>query len=299
MPVHPELQAQLDREAASGLPPRNERSVQLTRDLYVQSAKALARNIPLARVEDFQTAGVSCRLYARSADERRDGLVYFHGGRFFSGNLETHDTLCREIAATGLNVVAVDYRLAPEHPFPAGIEDCLAATQWVRENAPSLGIEKVAVGGDSAGACLAAVTALQEPRLAAQLLIYPMIDPSCSLPSHREFATGYGPGSIDMLRGWQEYLPPNKSPTDPLVTPLAATSLAGLPPACIVTAEYDTLRDEGEQYAARLEEAGNRVMLRNVPGAIHGFFQYTAFSGYARASVAAACAALRSLLVLS
>jgi acetyl esterase len=179
------------------------------------------------------------------------------------------------------------------------VEDCLNVTRWVLDNRASLGIDRVAVGGDSAGGCLAAVTALQEPLVSAQWLIYPMLDPACSMRSHREFATGYGPGSIDMLRGWQEYLPPGQSHSDRLVTPLAATSLAALPPAYIMTAEYDTLRDEGELYAEALRAAGTRVVLQQFPGAIHGYFQYTAVSEFARTSVAAGCAVLRAMLDLS
>ena len=194
-------------------------------------------------------------------------------------------------------MAAIDYRLAPEHKSPAAVEDCESAARWVAAHAQPLGLDagRLAVGGDSAGACLAAVAALRVPGLRAQWLIYPMLDPGCSQPSHREFAEGYGPGSDDMLRGWVEYLPPGISP-DSRVTPLHATALAGAPPAYILTAEYDTLRDEGEFYAQNLRDAGVPVTLSRVPGAIHGFFQYTKFSALARSALHDACGALRVLL---
>lgn len=300
MPVDAELQAHLDREASSGLPPRSERSIELTRELFLNGCQALAQRVELPRVEDLLAAGIPIRLYAPLVERGLPALIYAHGGRFISGNLETHDALCREIAReSGCAVIAVDYRLAPEHQFPAAVEDCEAAARWIVANGIELGIDpgRLAVGGDSAGACLAAVTARAVPGLRAQWLIYPMLDPGCGLPSHEEFATGYGPGSADMLRGWMEYLPTEVAARDGRISVLYADSYAGLPPAYILTAEYDTLRDEGELYAKRLGHAGTAVNHVRVPGAIHGFFQYTKFSELARSSVRTACAGLRNMLV--
>lgn len=298
MPVDPELQAHLDGEAASGLPPRAARSVALTRELYLRGSLALARPVPLPRVEDLRAGEVPLRLYAAGLHPLLPALLYAHGGRFFSGDLQTHDTLCREIAReSGCAVVAIDYRLAPEHRFPAAADDCEAAARWVALHAGELGLDagRLAIGGDSAGACLAAVTVLRVPGLRAQWLIYPMLDPACALPSHREFGAGYGPGSADMRRGWVEYLPPGAGP-DPRITPLHAASLSGAPPAYILTAECDTLRDEAELYARRLRGDGTPVTLVRVSGAIHGFFQYTKFSALARTALQDACGSLRVLL---
>ena len=297
MPLDPELEAILDAEVASGLPPRSERSVTLTRELFRRSS-LIGTKLPMARVQDLSANGVSLRLYAADASPTRPALVYFHGGRFFSGDLDTHDALCREVAhQTQCVVVAVDYRLAPEYQCPAAVEDCVAATEWLIREAAVLGLDsgRVAVGGDSAGGCLAAVVARRVSGLAAQWLIYPMLDPGCGLPSHEEFATGFGPGSADMLRGWMEYLPVEISAHDERITPLFVDP-GPVPPAYILTAEFDCLRDEGELYAKRLAEAGNRVVHHRVPGAIHGFFQFTGRSALARSALSSACAELHALL---
>jgi acetyl esterase len=297
MPLDPELEAILDAEGASGLPPRSERSVARTRELFRRSSLATTK-LAVARVQDLSAHGVPLRLYAGDVTPAMPVLVYFHGGRFFSGDLDTHDALCREIAHEAqCVVVAADYRLAPEHQCPAAVEDCVVATEWVIREAAGLGLDsqRVAVGGDSAGGCLAAVVARHVPGIAAQWLIYPMLDPGCGLPSHEEFATGFGPGSGDMLRGWMEYLPVEISAHDDRITPLFIDP-GPVPPAYILTAEFDCLRDEGELYAKRLGEAGNRVVHLRVAGAIHGFFQFTERSALARSALSSACGQLRALL---
>jgi acetyl esterase len=166
-------------------------------------------------------------------------------------------------------VVAVDYRLAPEHRFPAAAEDACQAVDW----ALAQGVP-VAVAGDSAGANLAAVASLarRTPDLRCQVLIYPMIDATCSSPSFATFAEGCGPMAIDMERGWSEYLPKGHDPRDPVASPCFAADTSGVAPAFALTAEYDTLRDEGEIYARKLIESGNLVQVRRYSGAIHGFF---------------------------
>jgi len=199
-------------------------------------------------------------------------LVYLHGGRFFSGGLDTHDGACRALAAhSGWRIVAVDYRLAPEHKFPAALEDSVSVVQQLFERGATVG-----VGGDSAGGGLAAASAIElrgsGVALACQLLIYPMLDATCSLPSHVLYASGYGPSSDDMKRGWVEYLPSDANPRDPRISPLWAEDLTGLPPTFLLTAEFDSLRDEGERYAERLREAGVPVTHSLLEAATHGVF---------------------------
>ena len=220
--------------------------------------------------------------------------MYFHGGRFFSGDLESHDTVCRHLAlAAGCRVVAVDYRLAPEHRFPAAAEDACRAAQWATGQGVALGLV-----GDSAGANLAAGAALHQraSNVRCQVLIYPMIDATCSSLSFAEYADGYGPGACDMKRGWTEYLPEGTDPRDPLASPLYARDVAGVAPAFVLTAEYDTLRDEGEAYARRLMEAGNIVQVRRYPGTIHGFFTMTGTLRVAREALSDVAEFLRGRL---
>lgn len=243
--------------------------------------------------------GVRVRRYRPQAELPSALVVYFHGGRFFSGDLDTHDTVCRALAlAAGCEVAAVDYRLGPEHRFPAAVEDACAAVAWAASEAA-----RVAVAGDSAGANLAAVAAITArdsggPALACQVLVYPMADATCSLPSHREYATGYGPGSADMKRGYDEYLPAGADPKDWRVSPLFAPALEGVAPALVITAEYDSLRDEGEAYARRLQESGVPTMLHRYDGMVHGFFQYGGVISAGRAAIAEAGAYLRERLGL-
>ena len=267
MPLDPEVAALLERQ--KGQPPRSSLDVAQTRAM-LRRANALAGEPPvLPKVEDVVLPGaVAARQYWPAVDDGLPIAVYFHGGRFFSGDLESHDTVCRLLAmAAALRVVAVDYRLAPEHRFPAAVEDACRAVEWA-----SAQPVPAAVVGDSAGANLAATAALHRRSVRCQVLIYPMIDAMCGAASYGEYAEGYGPGAIDMKRGWAEYLPKGTELRDPAASPLYATDLGGAPPAFVLTAEYDTLRDEGEAYARKLLEAGTLVQARRYPGAIHGFF---------------------------
>jgi len=269
VPLDPEVAALLERQR--NLPPRSSLDVAATRE-RMRQAGALAGPPPaLPKVEDLLLPGpVRARQYWPAADDGRPIVLYFHGGRFFSGDLESHDTLCRLLAiAAGCRVVAVDYRLAPENRFPAAVEDACRAIDWASAQAAPF-----AVAGDSAGANLAAVAALahRHSGLRCQVLIYPMIDAACGSPSFTLYAEGYGPAAVDMQRGWAEYLPPGHDPCDPLASPLYAADVAGVAPAFLLTAGYDTLRDEAEAYARRLIEAGNLVQVRRYPGAVHGFF---------------------------
>jgi acetyl esterase len=274
MPLDAELATYL--EAQKRLPPRSALTLGETRARMVDAARIYAGEpVELGSFRNLTIAGLNARLYSAG-----DGplVVYFHGGRFISGNLESHDPLCRRIAAAAnCRVVGVDYRLAPEHPFPAAVEDAVAVVEWALGQS-----ERVAVAGDSSGANLAAVVAGDfRARLRCQALIYPMLDATCGSASHREFGEGFGPSSADMRRGWELYIPEGADPRNPRISPNFAQNLEGMPPAYVLTAEYDTLRDEGEEYAHRLGLAGNRVELKRWPGAIHGFF---ALPGLARIS---------------
>ncbi|HZV74260.1 MAG TPA: alpha/beta hydrolase [Conexibacter sp.] len=243
----------------------------------------------VAEVRDLALPGpagiVAARAY-RPEDERPSGvLVWLHGGGFAFGSLDESDAVARALArACDCLVVAVDYRLAPEHPFPAGVEDCYAAVRWVAEHLQELDAAglPVAVGGDSAGGSLAAATALMArdrggPELALQLLVYPM---TCCAPLELESRRAHAEGLFATLAAiewlWETYLD-GADGTHPLASPLLAESLAGLPPALVVTAEYDVLCDEGERYASRLVAAGVPVTVRRWLGVLHGFLQQGAY----------------------
>jgi acetyl esterase len=263
--------------------------------------------IPMARVEQVPFPGpggeLAARLYVPVADSAEPPplLVYFHGGGWVIGDLETHDSPCRFLAANaGVQVLAVDYRLAPEHPFPAAAEDAFAAFSWASGNAARFGIEpdRIAVGGDSAGGNLAAVAALAArdeggPVPAMQLLIYPVTDTGRELPSRRTFADGFILTRRDMAYYEDRYLPPGTDRNDPRVSVLQADDLARLPPAYVATAGFDPLRDEGDAYAERLREAGVPVTLHRHPGLVHTFINLTAICPSARAAMLQACGALR------
>jgi acetyl esterase len=206
--------------------------------------------------------------------------VCFHGSGFVLCSLDTHDGMCRNLCAgAGCVVASVDYRLAPEHKFPAGIEDCLYATRWAAAHAAELGANpmRIAVAGDSAGANMAAVTALRVrdeggPTLCGQLLLYPVTDyHTPGTPSYEENAEGYGLTRDTMQWFWAHYLSDDSEGRHPHASPLRAPDLSGLPPALVITAEYDPLRDEGEFYAERLRTAGVPIALTRYDGVNHGF----------------------------
>ncbi len=290
MPLDPEVAALLERQ--KGLPPRSSLDVAATREMMRRGAALAGTPPPLPRVEDVILSGaLRVRDYWPALESDLPLVVYFHGGRFFSGDLESHDTLCRNLALSGgCRIVAVDYRLGPEHRFPAAVEDACLAVDWALAQGVPTG-----VAGDSAGANLATVAAIARKgsALRCQLLVYPMIDATCSLPSYREFPEGFGPGAVDMRRGWHEYLPDGADPRDPRASPLFAADLSGLAPALVITAEYDTLRDEGESYSRRLVEAGTPAELSRYDGVIHGFFSMPGVLGVARAAIDEAGAFLR------
>jgi len=283
--LHPEVRALLEMMDAQGVPPLETQDPVEARLARGEGMKMLGGEpIVLGRVEDLSIPGpagdVPVRIYASEYGGFRPALVYFHGGGFVFGNLDSHDAVCRAIAKeSGAVVISVDYRLAPEHKFPAAVEDSHAATVWVAANAERLGIDasRIAVGGDSAGGNLAAVIAMRcrdagGPALAAQVLLYPVTDyTTYETGSHRDFREDYflTRGAMDWFTG--HYLVSDDQKPLPEVSPLHAPNLSGLPPALVITAEFDPLRDEGEAYAQRLQQAGVPVTVSRYPGMVHGF----------------------------
>ena len=257
---------------------------------YYSAARLVSNPDPaeMASVRSIAIPGpagdIPARLYTPTKLRQDEGLapalVFFHGGGWVIGDLETHDVVCRGIAHDGeLLVISVDYRLAPEHKFPAAVDDAIAATRWIADNAKKLGIdpEQLSVGGDSAGGNLSAVVALHArdhggPLLAGQVLIYPATDFSMRHPSHSEPETSVLL-THSVIRWFRDhYLGGAQDAEDWRASPARAETLAGLPPAFVITAGADPLRDEGDEYARRLVDAGVPVVHRTYPGQFHGFF---------------------------
>lgn len=233
---------------------------------------------------------VTIRVYVPPCRTSTATLLYFHGGGWLIGTLDTYDALCRSLAnRCHLTVVSVDYRLAPEYPHPAAVHDCRDVAQWVIANHkdPDIPRGPLVVAGDSAGGNLAAVLALLardggHPPIAAQVLIYPITDASMSTASFQDNGRGYFLTADDMAAYWDGYVGARRATLDPTFSPLHAHELSRLPPALVITAEYDPLRDEGEQYAERLRHAGVPVRLHRFDGLVHGFFRAEALFDAAR-----------------
>lgn len=312
MPVDPQIAdilAMMEQAGGGGL---SSGSVEQARDFFTMTTTTMrdpATLAPVRSVEDATIPGpggdIPIRIYRPDADGPVPTMAFFHGGGFVIGNIETHDDharlLCRDVEMV---VVSVDYRLAPEHKFPAGFEDCLAATRWVADNVATLGgdAEKIVVGGDSAGGNLSAAVALATrdsgPTLAAQFLIYPGVDfsPDADYPSRIENAEGFFLTADDMVWFSGHYLDAEADVLDPTASPIRAADLAGAAPAVIGTAEFDPLRDEGEAYAKALVDAGVEVRLQRYDGMIHGFYGMGVYSAGAAAAVTDMNNALRDLL---
>jgi acetyl esterase len=307
MPVDPQIRMLLDLGA--GLPPLHTLTVAQAR------AQFAARSFPGLRVpqvasvadRDMQApaGSLALRIYTPFGQGPFPLMVFFHGSGFVVCSLDTHDGMCRNLCAgSGCVVVSVDYRLAPEAKFPAAPDDCLAATSWAVANAAALGADpgRVLVAGDSAGANLAAVTALRirdegGPKLLAQLLIYPVTDHyDPGTPSMVENAEGYGLTRAGMIWFWDHYLADRRDAANPHASPLRAADLIGLPPALVVTAEYDPLRDEGEYYAERLRQAGIATEMKRWEGVNHGFFFWPGVVDKAGAAIDEACAWVKQIV---
>ena len=284
--LDPGVRALLEAIAALGEPPLESLSAEKARKRSSESLIPVAGVVePLRSIENLRIPGplgeIPIRVYTPDTPAPRPAMVYFHGGGWVIWDLDTHDVVCSAIAQrAGAVVVSVDYRLAPEHKFPAAVTDAYAATAWVSANAARLGIDaaRISVGGDSAGGNLAAVVSLKSrnengPAIALQALIYPVTDlSSMTTPSYVEFAEGHQLSKAVMEWFRDHYLTSPADAANPYASPLLATDLRGLPPAVILTAECDPLRDEGEAYGKRLAEAGVPVTCTCYAGMIHPFF---------------------------
>ena len=304
MPLHPDYEAMLRQLAEAGGPNLIEMEPAAAREMFRAMQPAPAelgegvRNVSIPG----PAGELGLRIYAPAGDGPFPIAMMFHGGGWVIGDLDTADGQCRGVRdSAGCVVVSVDYRLAPEHRFPAAAEDCYAATCWARENAASLqgDPERFAVVGDSAGGNLAAVVALMArdrrgPAIDLQVLVYPVTDGvTFDTPSYRDNADGYMLTTEAMHWFWDQYAD-SAERANPYASPARADDLADLPPALVLTAEFDPLRDEGEAYAARLEAAGNRVQCERLDGLIHGFFSHGAVVPAARPGMEKVCAALRA-----
>ena len=304
MPLHPEYEAMLRQLAEQPGPDLVDLPVAAGRELY-RAMQPEAPDIAVGAVEDVDAGGVSARVYRPPGAGPFPVAMMFHGGGWVIGDLATADCQSREVCrGASAVVISVDYRLAPEHPFPAAAEDCFAATAWAARNAGRFGGdgERLAVAGDSAGGNLAAVVALmardrQGPPIAFQLLVYPVVDGAhFETASYRDNADGYLLTATAMQWFWNHYAPDAAVRRNPYASPLLADSHAGLPPALVMTAEFDPLRDEGEVYAAKLAAAGVAAKHLRYDGFIHGFFSHTRTIPATRPAMRAACAALKEAL---
>jgi acetyl esterase len=300
--LQPEVQALLDEINAAPGPPAHEMPVADARAAHSDEAKRLCGlGEPVAEVRDLRAGDLPVRMYRPEGDGSLPAVAYLHGGGWMMGTLDSYDSLLRALAnASGAIVAAVDYRLSPEHRFPAALDDSLAAIRWLAAHAEELGGDggRLAVAGDSAGGNLAAVAARRlrgELSLRAQILVYPVTDAHFETASYRAFGEGHGLSSASMRRFWRLYLD-GADPRHPDASPLRAEDLAGLPPAYVITAEEDVLRDEGEAYAHALSAAGVPTELVRWPGTIHGFFRWLAVAPAAREAVETVGARLRGAL---
>jgi acetyl esterase len=297
MPLDPQAAAYLDRLRQLAAPPYWEIGPTAARQRMDDDAPGLfGEPDPVASVEDVDADGVPARVY-RPVEGELPALVWFHGGGWTIGSLDSHDGLCRTLAArSACAVVSVDYRLAPEHPYPAAVEDAWAATLWASRRFPAL-----AIGGDSAGGHLAAVAALRARDhslpLAVQVLVYPATDGALDTPSFREHADVPNLTAEVMRWFWDQFCPVERR-SDPEASVLRARDLRGVAGALVLTAEYDVLRDEGEAYARRLREADVPVGLTRDDGQIHGFLRMPAIIDRAQQAIDEVAQSVRTALAV-
>ena len=282
MALYPIAKMILEQMEAAGAP---QMSTLTPEEARVSTDVSSLAGIPeaVASVEERHIPGpagdIPIRIYTPQGQGPFPALIYYHGGGWVIGNLDVVDVPCRQLAnRTGCVVISVDYRLAPEHPFPAPAEDAYAAVEWVAANGEEIDVDssKIAVSGDSAGGNLAAVVCLMAkdkggPKISYQILFYPVTEHSYETKSYQENADGYFLTKDSMVWFWNHYLQQEEDGKNPYASPLLAEDVSGLPPALVVTAEYDPLRDEGEAYAKKLLDAGVGVTLKRYEGLIHGF----------------------------
>jgi acetyl esterase len=307
MPLDRQVALLLEQVARAGGTPMHLQTPDEARATMLVQTAGLGKPEPVANIENRSVPGpevdIPIRVYTPTADGPLAALLFFHGGGWVIGSIDTHDNLCRSIAnAAGCVVISVEYRLAPEHKFPAGDEDAYAATCWTAEHANRLGIDsnRIAVGGDSAGGNLAAVVSLMArdrrgPSLALQVLLYPITDRDLDTPSYLRYADGHLLTRDGMAWFWNHYLPESVSPRHPYISPLQAKDLSSLPLALVITAECDPLCDEGNAYARRLEKAGVPVTLNCYPGMIHGFVRRNRLLDQGQRGLEEVAAALRGM----
>ena len=307
MPVDPQIQALLDM--GTGVPATNTLSVADARALYEARAALMAAPAEVGVVTERAIPGpggdLTLRIYRPEGPGPFPILAFFHGSGFVLCSLDTHDGMCRNLCAgAGCIVASVDYRLAPEHKFPAGLDDCLVATRWAAAHAAELSADpaRIMLAGDSAGGNMAAVTALRVrdeggPPLAGQMLLYPVTDYHMpGTPSYVENADGYGLTRDTMEWFWAHYLSDAAEADHPHASPLRAPDLAGLPPAYVMSAEYDPLRDEAERYGERLRAACVPAEITRRPGMNHGFLFWVGLVGGADTAMKEACTWARRIL---
>lgn len=288
--VHPQIQAIIDRTSELGIPSLQHLECDVARAQVERLAEARRESYPSPEVHNVENTStgpgyghVPVRIYRMSSTARAPVIVFFHGGGHVVCSLDTHDTMARFLArTTRCTVISVDYRMGPEHPFPAAVEDCYDATRWVSDNADALRIDpdRMTVCGDSAGANLAAVVAIMardssDLAISAQVLIYPVIDYRGGTQSYKQYGQGYGSLEADTMIWFMErYLPNPELRDDWRACPANAESHLDLPPALVITAECDVLHDEGVAYAAQMEAAGVSVRHLEFMGMVHGFFGF-------------------------
>lgn len=308
MPLDPQTRELLDQLAKANTPSFEQLTPAAARKQMLDATALLGPHPQVDRVRDIAIPGaqasIPARVYVGDA-QASDApvVVFYHGGGWVVGSVETHDGYCRSLArASGAVVVSVDYRLAPEHPFPAAAIDAYDAAAWASQHARELGgdARRLVVAGDSAGGNLAAVTALSArdrggPQIALAVLIYPICDCDLDTPCYRELGEGYFLTRATMRWFFDHYTPSVADRHSPLVCPAKAEDLRGLPPALVLTAEYDPLRDEGEAFARRLEAAGVAVTLTRYQGMIHGFVRRTKTMPAARQALEQVASAIRSV----
>jgi acetyl esterase len=310
MQLDPQMKALLDQIAALGGKPFHFGTPEEAR-AGINALIGMVAGPPeqVAKVEDRKIPGpggeIPVRIYTPAGAVPMGALLYFHGGGWVVGDIASHDVLCRSLANGGnCVVVSVDYRLAPEHKFPAAPDDCYAATKWVSDNAASLGVDakRIAVGGDSAGGNLAAVVAQMArdrggPEIKFQLLIYPATDWLHETASQREFTEdGYILSRADMVWFYGHYMNSDADRANPYFSPACAKTLVGLPPAYVMTCDVDPLRDEGEAYGQALRKAGITVKSKRYPGVCHGFLMMPGVIDAAKVGIADCCAELRTAI---